>query len=93
MCTLVSTKISCRKKLQDPDAKLSECGVQNGCTISLIMLPPFELYVQGTDHRMHTVVVPSSEPEVSIHDGNHNYYNIVRGALVHCTCMVYMPAC
>jgi hypothetical protein len=29
------------------------------------MLPPFELYIQGTDQRMHTVVVPSSEPEVS----------------------------
>ena len=54
-----------RIKLQD-DAKLIDCGVQNGSTISLIMLPPFELYIQGIDQRMHTVVVPSSEPEVII---------------------------
>ena len=50
-------------KLPD-ESKLAESGVQDGATISLIMLPPFELYVQGTDQRMHTVVVPSSEPEV-----------------------------
>ena len=53
----------CRVKLLD-ECKLAESGVQDGSTISLIMLPPFELYVQGTDQRMHTVVVPSSEPEV-----------------------------
>ena len=52
-----------RVKLLD-ECKLVESGVQDGSTISLIMLPPFELYVQGTDQRMHTVVVPSSEPEV-----------------------------
>ena len=55
--------INHRIKLQD-GVKLSECGVQDGCSISLIMLPPFELYIQGTDQRMHTVVVPSSESEV-----------------------------
>ena len=51
-------------KLQDDSAKLTDVGVQDGSCISLIMLPPFELYVQGTDQTMHTVVVPSSEPEV-----------------------------
>lgn len=54
----------CGRIKLDGDAKLCECGVEDGSTISLIMLPPFELYVQGTDQRMHTVVVPSSEPEV-----------------------------
>ena len=48
------------------DGKLTELGVEDGSTISLIMLPPFELYVQGTDQRMHTVMVPSSEPEVRL---------------------------
>ena len=56
--------LCCGRVKLDGDAKLCDCGVEDGSTISLIMLPPFELYVQGTDQRMHTVVVPSSEPEV-----------------------------
>ena len=59
------TNFYCDRVKLDGDAKLCDCGVEDGSTISLIMLPPFELYVQGTDQRMHTVVVPSSEPEVA----------------------------
>ena len=76
-CITQQLNFSYGKKLQDPGAKLNECGVYDGCTISLIMLPPFELYIQGTDQRMHTVVVPSSEPEVSVL-GNHMTFCVNR---------------
>ena len=53
-----------RTKLSD-GCKLSESGVGHGSTLNLIILPPFNVHVQGVDGRMHVVTVPSSEPEVT----------------------------
>ncbi len=54
-----------RSRLKD-NIKLSEYDIKNGATISLVILPPFQLYIQGVDGRKHTVSVQSSEPEVSL---------------------------
>ena len=53
-----------RTKLKD-SGKLSDYDIKNGAILSLVILPPFLVYVQGTDGRKHTVTVKSSEPEVS----------------------------
>ena len=52
-------------KLND-GSKLSECGISHGTTLNLVMLTPCNIHVQGVDGRMHTITVPSSEPEASI---------------------------
>lgn len=54
----------CRTKLSDT-CQLSACGIGHGSTLNMVILPPFIVYVQGIDGRMHTLTVPSSEPEVS----------------------------
>ena len=63
-------------KLSD-DSKLSAHGVGNGTTLSLVILGPCNIHVQAVDGRMHTVVVPSSEPEV-------RYYEPVNLSAVSC---------
>ena len=42
----------------------SYAGLRSGATLLMVVLPPFEIYVQGVDGKMYTIVVPSSEPEV-----------------------------
>lgn len=45
--------------------RISSCaGLRSGATLLMVVLQPCELYVRGVDGRMHTVVVPSSEPKV-----------------------------
>jgi len=46
--------------------KLSNYDIKNGAVLSLVILPPFLVYVQGADGRKHTVTVKSSEPEVTV---------------------------
>jgi len=53
-----------RTKLKD-SGKLRDYDIKNGAILSLVILPPFLVYVQGADGRKHTVTVKSSEPEVS----------------------------
>lgn len=53
----------CRIKVDD-NSKLSDCGIRNGTILNLVILIPFEIYMQGVDGRMHTLTVPSSEPDV-----------------------------
>lgn len=53
-----------RTKLEDSKT-LTQSGLSNGDTVLLIALQPCEIYIQGADQRMHTVTVPTSEPEVS----------------------------
>ena len=54
------------KRLEDEKRLTSYAGIGNGSVLLLLVLPPFELYVQGADGRMHTITVPSSEPEVGL---------------------------
>ena len=42
----------------------SYAGLRSGATLLMVVLPPFEIYVQDVDGKMYTIVVPSSEPEV-----------------------------
>jgi len=54
------------KRLEDEKRLSSYVGIGNGSVLLLLVLPPFELYVQGADRSMHTITVPSSEPEVGL---------------------------
>ena len=54
------------KRLEDEKTLSSYTGIESGSMLLLLILPPFELYVQGADGRMHTITVPSSEPEVGL---------------------------
>ena len=54
------------KRLEDEKTLSSYAGIESGSMLLLLILPPFELYVQGADGRMHTITVPSSEPEVGL---------------------------
>ena len=45
--------------------RISSCaGLRSGATLLMVVLQLCELYVRGVDGRMHTIVVPSSEPKV-----------------------------
>ena len=52
-------------KLQDKCKLSSYSFLQDGATLFLVRLTPCELYVQDPRARLHTLTVPSSEPEVS----------------------------
>ena len=52
-----------RVKLED-HSKLTDVGICNNTQMLLIVTTPFELYVQDMNGRQHTIIVPSSEPEV-----------------------------
>ena len=55
------------KILQEEDQPLSSYnGVTNGTVLLLIVLTPFELYVQGVDGRMFTITVKSAQPDVRL---------------------------
>ena len=53
-----------RVKLEN-HSKLTEVGICNNAQLLLIVTTPFELYVQDMNGRQHTIIVPSSEPEVA----------------------------
>ena len=53
------------KRLEDGSRLSSYSGVSNGCTLLLVVLIPFDIYVKGIDGQMHTITIPSSEPDVS----------------------------
>ncbi len=48
----------------DDNKTLVEAGLSDNSTISLIVMSPFELYIQDMNGRQHTIIVPSSVPEV-----------------------------
>lgn len=53
------------KILQEEEQPLSSySGVTHGTILLLIVLTPFELYVQGVDGRILTVTVKSAQPDV-----------------------------
>ena len=58
-----------RIKLKDASL-LHDCGIKNGAIVNLVVLAPYEIYIQGVDGRMYTITVPSNEPEVG--SGNTN---------------------
>ncbi len=43
---------------------IAEAGLCNNSIILLIVMTPFELYIQDMNGRQHTIIVPSSVPEV-----------------------------
>ncbi len=45
-------------KIND-DSRLSECNISNGDTLNLVILTPFDVYVQGLDGKNRTVYVDS----------------------------------
>lgn len=50
--------------LEDPKLLTSYPALRDGATVLLILKTPFELYIQDTQHKMYTVTIPSSTPEV-----------------------------
>ena len=46
------------------EAQLCNYGIENGSTVSLMILVPFILYIQGRDGKLHTITIPSNDPEV-----------------------------
>lgn len=67
MCFIVNSL--CSTLLED-GCKLTECGITNGTTLILVVLPPFDLYIQDTKGIQHTMFVDSAEPEVSVTNEN-----------------------
>ncbi len=45
-------------KIND-DSRLSECNISNGDTLNLVILTPFDVYVQGLNGKNRTVYVDS----------------------------------
>lgn len=60
-------------KLQDQCKLASYPCLKDGATLFLVRLTPCELYVQDSRARLHTLTVPSSEPEVSKYEGCYIY--------------------
>ncbi len=52
-----------RVKLED-NKTIVDANLCNNSSVLLIVMSPFELYIQDMNGRQHTVIVPSSEPEV-----------------------------
>ncbi len=50
-------------KLED-NKTIVEADLCNNSSVLLIVMTPFELYIQDMNGRQHTITVPSSEPEV-----------------------------
>lgn len=56
MCVILFYFFVYRKKIND-GSKLSECSINNGTNLNLVILTPFDIYVQGVDGRNHTIYV------------------------------------
>ena len=52
-------------KLEDGCKLATYSCLRDGATLFLVRLNPCELYVQDAQARLHTLTIPSSEPEVS----------------------------
>ncbi len=65
-------------KLED-NKTIVEADLCNNSSVSLIVMTPFELYIQDMNGRQHTIVIPSSKPEVCMHVNfeliSHHYFN------------------
>ena len=63
-------KLVCRssghRPLEDERKLASFPGLQNRSVINLIVQVPWEIYLQAADGKLHTVEIPSSNPNVSI---------------------------
>ena len=63
-------KLVCRssgpRPLEDERKLASFPGLQNRSVINLIVQVPWEIYLQAADGKLHTVEIPSSNPNVSM---------------------------
>ena len=62
--------------LEDRRKLASYSCLQDGATLFLVRLKPYELYVRDPQDKLHTLIIPSSEPEVSMAQSDYDRMNI-----------------
>ena len=61
-----------KQELEDSHTLSSYPDIQNGSTVFLVRLVPFQLFIIDLDGKTHTIKVPSTKPEVN--NNQHTHY-------------------